>query len=45
MKPIAPIRFDALAGYARDPRALLMAEELAYYEHAGERYASGQGRG
>lgn len=37
MKPIAPIRFDALAGYARDPRALLMAEELAYYEHAGER--------
>lgn len=37
MKPISPLRFDALAGYARHPRTLLFAEELAYYEHADER--------
>ena len=37
MKPISPLRFDALAGYARHPRALLDAEEIGWYEHAAER--------
>src|SRR5690242_10095355 len=37
MKPISPIRWDALAGYARDPKTLFMAEEIGWYEHAQER--------
>jgi hypothetical protein len=37
MKPISPIRWDALAGYARDPKALFMAEEVGWHEHASER--------
>lgn len=37
MKPISRVRFDALAAYARDPRTILAAEELAYFEHADER--------
>src|SRR5260370_5317937 len=37
MKKISPIRFDALAGYARQPYASYMAEEIGWYEHGGER--------
>lgn len=37
MRQISRVRFDALAGYARDPRTLLTAGELAYFEHANER--------
>jgi hypothetical protein len=37
MKPISPIRWDALAGYARDPKTMFMAEEVGWYEHAHER--------
>ncbi len=37
MKKILPIRFDALAGYARQPIAFSMAEEMSWYEHGGER--------
>ena len=37
MKPISPIRWDALAGYARDPKTTFMAEEVGWYEHASER--------
>lgn len=37
MKEISRIRFNALAGYARDPRTILTAEELGYFEHDNER--------
>jgi len=37
MRPISRIRFDALAGYARHPRTVQTADELAYFEHADER--------
>lgn len=37
MKPISPLRWDALAGYARDPKTMFMAEEIGWYEHAQER--------
>lgn len=37
MKPIPLVRFNAFAGYARQPRARLCAEELAWFEHGGER--------
>jgi hypothetical protein len=37
MRPISRLRFDALAAYARDPRANLLSEELGYFEHADER--------
>lgn len=37
MRPISRLRFDALATYARDPRANLLSEELGYFEHADER--------
>lgn len=37
MKPIPRIRFDALAGYARKPMIRILAEELGWFEHAGER--------
>lgn len=37
MKPISPLRWDALAGYARDPKTLFLAEEVGWYEHAQER--------
>jgi hypothetical protein len=37
MRPISRVRFDALAGYARDPRTPVFAEELSYFEHAKER--------
>lgn len=32
LKEISEIRFNAIAGYARHPRAALTGEELAYYE-------------
>jgi len=37
MKPIPLVRFDALAGYARKPMIRILAEELAWFEHADER--------
>jgi hypothetical protein len=35
MTPISPIRFNAIAGYARLPMARAYAEELAYFEVDG----------
>ena len=32
MKEISELRFNAIAGYARHPRAARTGEELAYYE-------------
>ena len=37
MRPVSRLRFDALAAYARDPRAKWLGEELGYFEHANER--------
>jgi len=37
MKPISPLRFDALAGYAREPLSFVYGEEVRYFEHGGER--------
>ena len=37
MKPISPLRFGALAGYARQPMSLVMGEEIRHFEHGGER--------
>ncbi len=37
MKPLSLLRFDALASYARAPRARLMGDEIAWYEHSDER--------
>jgi hypothetical protein len=37
MKSISQLRFNALAGFARDPRALAYAEELGWFEHADGR--------
>ncbi|WP_426410219.1 hypothetical protein [Bradyrhizobium ganzhouense] len=37
MKPISPLRFDAIAGYAREPQSLFFAEEIGWYEHSNER--------
>lgn len=37
MRPIALVRFNALAGYCRRPPTLYYAEELAWFEHGGER--------
>jgi hypothetical protein len=37
MRPISRLRFNALAGYARDPRTVLIAEELDWFEHGDER--------
>ncbi len=37
MRPISLARFNALAGYCRDPRTLWAAEELKWFEHDGER--------
>ena len=36
MKPISLLRFNALAGYCRQPATLLYAEELKWFEHGGE---------
>jgi hypothetical protein len=37
MRPISRLRFNALAGYARQPQTFLFAEELGWFEHASER--------
>lgn len=37
MKLISPLRFDALGGYARDPRSIVYGDEIRYFEHSGER--------
>ena len=37
MRPIYLARFNALAGYCRQPPARLLAEELAWFEHGDER--------
>lgn len=37
MRSISRLRFDALAAYARDPRAHVFSEELGYFEHSNER--------
>ena len=37
MQAIARGRFDALAGYCRDPMARVTAEEMAWFEYGGER--------
>lgn len=37
MRTIPLLRFNALAGYARQPQAVVYAEELRWFEHADER--------
>ena len=37
LKSLQEIRFDALAGYIRDPRTALVSEEIAWYSDAEER--------
>jgi len=37
MQPISKLRFEALAGYARQPQTVVYSEELAWFEHGGER--------
>jgi len=37
MKPITLTRFNALAGYCRQPMTLHIAEEVGWFEHANER--------
>lgn len=37
MQPVSRIRFDALAGYIRDPRSALVSEELGWYSDNDER--------
>jgi ribosomal protein L30/L7E len=37
IKPLALLRFDALAGYAREPELVLFAEELEWYASHDER--------
>lgn len=37
MRPIPLVRFNALAGYCRQPQSLLYAEELGWFEHGDER--------
>jgi len=37
MRRISLIRFNALAGYCRQPQTLLYGEELKWFEHGGER--------
>lgn len=37
MRPISFVRFNALAGYCRQPQTSLYAEELRWFEHGGER--------
>lgn len=37
MKKISLVRFNALAGYARQPDVSYMAEEIGWYEHGDER--------
>ena len=35
MTPISPIRFNAFAGYARQPMAIPFSQELGYFEVEG----------
>jgi hypothetical protein len=37
MNPIHRLRFDALAGYSRHPAALMLGEEVGWFEAANER--------
>jgi hypothetical protein len=37
MRPLSKIRFDALAGYGRQPSLSVAAEELVCFEHGNER--------
>lgn len=37
MRPISKLRFNSLAGFARQPQTTLYAEELGWFEHANER--------
>lgn len=37
MRPISRARFDALAGYCRQPGSTLVYEEIGWFEHANER--------
>lgn len=37
MRPISFVRFNALAGYCRQPQTLLYADELNWFEKGGER--------
>src|SRR4051812_19346346 len=37
MKPLSPLRFDALAGYSRSPQIGLSARELAWFEEGDEK--------
>jgi len=37
MQRISRVRFDALAGYIRDPRYVLVSEEIAWYSNDDER--------
>jgi hypothetical protein len=37
MRPISQLRFNALAGYCRDPRTAIYCTELDYFEHGNER--------
>jgi len=34
MEEISPTRFNAIAGYARQPMARIIGEEIAYFEGA-----------
>ena len=37
MRPMSPARFNALAGYCRQPGTTLVYEEIGWFEHANER--------
>lgn len=37
MKLVSPLRFDALAGYVRDPRFFFVGEDVGYFEEGNER--------
>jgi hypothetical protein len=37
MRAISKMRFDALAGYCRQPQTVLFGQELSWFEHGGER--------
>ncbi|MEE1657612.1 hypothetical protein VB618_15505 [Microvirga sp. CF3062] len=37
MRPLSKARFDALAGYARQPLSFVMAQEVGWFEHGNER--------
>src|SRR2546430_15550991 len=37
MRPLSLVRFNALAGYARQPMATALSEEMGWFEHDSER--------